>query len=381
MNTQQDISNQLTEQIRDAVRERASLEIRAGGSKGFYGRTPTGALLDVSGHRGIVNYEPTELVMTARAGTPLAEIEAALQEKGQMMPFDPPRFGYGGGAVKTGEGSTPADTLDNTRGGTLGGAISCGLSGSRRPWSGSARDLVLGTRLINGQGELLKFGGEVMKNVAGYDVSRMLAGSMGTLGVITEVSMKVLPRPQTEATLRFGLPLADAVSRTEAWFFKGLPVTGAAHDGEQLILRLAGSESAVNKGIADCGGEPDPDGAAWWQALRDQSLDFFRAPGAPLWRLSLPPLAPDLELPAQSSDRSLYDWNGQLHWLRSSTPAQVIRAAVGKTGGHATLFRGGDRDGEVFQPLSAPVMQLHRRLKTAFDPAGIFNPGRLYATF
>lgn len=353
MTTGQDDSRQLADRVREAAETGAPLNISGGGSKIFYGRTPVGEPLDVSPHRGIVNYEPTELVLTARAGTPLTELEAALSEAGQMMPFDPPRFG--GDA-------------------TLGGAISAGLSGPGRPWRGAARDLVLGVRLINGHGEHLRFGGEVMKNVAGYDVSRVVTGAMGTLGVITEVSMKVLPAPEAEVTLRLECDNREGAARVEQGYRKGLPVSGAAHDGEHLYLRLSGARSAVDGGADLIGGDRMDPGADWWQALRDQTHPFFTADGPPLWRISLPPLAPDLNL----AGSMLLDWNGQLRWLRTDADAEHIRRETSALGGHATLFRGGEREGAVFHPLPAPLMTLHRRMKNAFDPAGLFNPGRLY---
>lgn len=354
MTTQQDISKQLIDQVREAVDSHAPLDIRGGGSKAFYGRTPSGTALDVTGHCGIVNYEPTELVLTARAGTPLHDVEATLAEHGQMMPFDPPYFS--GGA-------------------TLGGAIAAGLSGPQRPWSSSARDLVLGIRLINGKAEHIRFGGEVMKNVAGYDVSRIVTGAMGTLGVITEVSMKVLPAPLATASVLLNLGISESVDKVEAWYRQGFPISGAAHDGESLHLRLSGSHSAVDAGVRTTGGRLVDDGADWWQSLRDQTHPFFAEDNPPLWRISLPLAAPDLGI----EGRTFHDWNGQLRWLRTHAPTEEIRARVTALGGHATLFRGGDRELEVFHPPPAAIMNLHRRLKAAFDPDGIFNPGRLYA--
>ncbi|MEX0732918.1 MAG: glycolate oxidase subunit GlcE [Aquisalimonadaceae bacterium] len=354
MTIQTDISEQLVGQVREAMESRTPLNIRGGGSKAFYGRSPTGAPLDVTDHRGIVNYEPTELVLTARAGTPLAELEAALAEQGQMLPFEPPHFG--------GEA-------------TLGGAIATGLSGPRRPWSGSARDLVLGLRLINGQGEHMRFGGEVMKNVAGYDVSRVVTGALGTLGIITEVSLKVLPLPEAESTTMMEFGTLAAADQVETWYRQGHPVSAAAHDGERLFLRLSGARSAVEAGIRTIGGTAVDDGAAWWSALRDHTHAFFDGMAPPLWRISLPPGAPPLDI----EGNVFHDWNGQLRWLRTEASADGIRDRAAALGGHATLFRGGDRQSAVFHPLPAPVMQLHRRLKAAFDATGIFNPGRLYA--
>ncbi|MCC5811051.1 MAG: glycolate oxidase subunit GlcE [Ectothiorhodospiraceae bacterium] len=354
--TTHDHSEQLIHRVREALASGTVLDIRGGDSKRFYGRTPVGESLSVAEHRGIVAYEPTELVVTARAGTPLAELEAALAEQNQMLPFEPPDF----------DGAA-----------TLGGAVSSGLSGPRRPWVGAARDLVLGLRLINGKAEHMRFGGQVMKNVAGYDVSRVVTGAMGTLGVVTELSVKVLPRPQASETRVLELDAQQAMEQVETWFRHGLPVTGAAHDGQRLHLRLEGASSAVNAGVEAAGGEPEEEAGAWWSGLRHQRLPWFQAGDTPLWRLSLPPLAPVLDLPGDT----FTDWNGQLRWLRTDADAETIRRACEQLGGHATLFRGGDREGDVFHPQSPALVTLQRRLKNAFDPEGIFNPGRLLREF
>lgn len=349
------IIDALCEQVRAASAARTPLRIHGGGSKSFYGREgEPGTALDVRPLSGIVNYEPTELVLTARAGTTLVEIEAALAERGQMLAFEPPH--YAGGA-------------------TLGGAIACGLSGPRRFSAGAARDFVLGTRVINGRGEHLRFGGEVMKNVAGFDVSRVLCGALGTLGVLTEVSLKVLPAPALERSLSLELPHGTLAEQVDAWSAQGLPITASAHDGRRGYLRLSGPEGTVAAACAEIGGEALAD-AGFWQQLRDHSLSFFQA-GASLWRIALPAHAPELDL-----DGPVYrEWNGQLRWLASTQSASEIRAAVTALGGHATLFRGGERSGAVFTPLAHGLRRLHENLKRAFDPAGIFNPGRLYAEF
>lgn len=352
--TDADNSEPIAGHVRAAAEAGRPLCIQGGGSKAFYGRTPAGDALPVTRHRGIVSYEPTELVLTARAGTPLAEIEAALAAEGQTIAAEPPHFG--------GEA-------------TLGGAVACGLSGPARPWAGALRDFVLGVRLLNGQGENMRFGGEVMKNVAGYDVARLATASLGTLGVILEVSLKVLPRPEESASRALEVDPAIGFARVEQAYRDGLPIMGAAHDGERLHVRLAGTTSAVAKGVEQIGGDRPAAGDTFWRDLRDQRLAFFTADGPPLWRLSLPPGA---EPPALAGER-LVDWNGQLVWLRSSTPGDEIFARTAEVGGHATLFAGGDRDGDVFQPLATPLKGLHERIKNAFDPRGVFNPGRMYA--
>jgi len=357
-----DISQQLQDAVRSAAAEGRALHIRGGGSKAFYGRDAdrAGEPLDLSGHRGIISYTATELVISARCGTPLAELEAALAERDQVLPFEPPHFDA--------DASTTA---------TVGGALACGLSGPRRPWGGALRDHVLGTRLLNGRGEPLRFGGEVIKNVAGYDVSRLLTGSLGVLGAVLEVSFKVLPAAAREVTLAQPCDAAEALRRAARWSRQPLPLSGIAWDDGQLRLRLAGAAAGVTAAVAQLraadGGE-EVDGN-WWQALREQQLAFF-AGEAPLWRLSLPPASAPLD---QLPGDWLLDWGGAQRWLRSEAPAESIRAAAAALGGHATLFRGGERSGEVFHPLDPVKARLHRSIKAAFDPKGIFNPGKLYA--
>jgi len=348
-----DRTTDLQARVRQAIADRAPLQIVGGGTKAFYGRAPQGEPLPLAGHAGIVSYEPTELVLTARSGTPLAEVEAALAANGQMLAFEPPHFGAGA---------------------TLGGCVASGLSGPRRPYGGAVRDHVLGVHLLNGRGEVLRFGGEVMKNVAGYDVSRLMVGAMGTLGVLLEVSVKVLPRPPVEITLRQESTAAQAIDAVNRWAGRPLPISAAAFDGGQLHVRLSGTESGVRAARSRIGGEAAADGDAFWERLREHRHGFFESP-LPLWRLSVPPAIGPLDLPG----KSLIDWGGAQRWLLSDAPAAQIRAAAAAVGGHATLFRGGDRSGEVFQPLAPAVAALHRNLKAAFDPDGVFNYGRLYA--
>ena len=342
---------ELIERVKRAAAARTPLCIRGGGSKAFYGRHCDGELLDVSGHRGIVSYAPSELVVTARAGTPLAEIEAVLAEKGQLFPFEPSHFGPGA---------------------TLGGMVAAGLSGPRRPWGGSVRDAVLGVRLINGRGEALRFGGQVMKNVAGYDLSRLMAGALGTLGVLLEVSLKVLPRPAEERTRAFELDAEAAAARQIEWGRLPLSLSGTLYDGERLFVRLCGSTQGVAAGLEALGGEEVTDGP--WRGAREQTLPFFQGDG-PLWRLSLPAAVSALNLPGTS----LTEWGGALRWLRTDLPADLVRQRAAALGGHATLFRGHDGRGEVFQPLAPALRVLHMQVKQALDPQGIFNPGRMYA--
>ncbi len=340
------------------------LALRGGGTKAFYGEAVAGEVLDTRACRGIVDYDPMELVLTARAGTPLDEIEAALAAAGQMLACEPPRFDATAGSAAT-----------------LGGCVAAGLSGPRRPYAGAVRDLVLGVRVLDGRGEDLTFGGRVMKNVAGFDVARLMTGALGTLGVLVDVSFKCLPAPKTEATRVFECPAADAIRRVNEWGARPLPISATCwHDGA-LSVRLSGAESAVAGAIAKIGGDAllDPDGGAgFWRSVRDQTHPFFAAAaGQPLWRLSVKPTAPVGELPGAP----LIEWSGGLRWLAGGVgvTAAGVRAWAAKHGGHATLFRAADKAPGVFHPLPEALAAIHRRLKAQFDPADILNRGRLYA--
>jgi glycolate oxidase FAD binding subunit len=338
-----DISGELATAVRATASQGRPLAIRGAGTKGFLTGDNAGTPLDVTGHRGIVSYEPTELVLTARAGTPLAEIEQALAARNQMLGFEPPHLGPGA---------------------TLGGTIACNLSGPRRPFAGAARDFVLGTRLINGRGEILKLGGQVMKNVAGFDVSRLLAGSFGTLGVLLEVSLKVLPGPAHEITLGFEMDALEAIETMNRWAAQPLPLSATAHSGGTLYVRLSGSMTGVDAARTRLGGERLEKGAAFWQELREHRRAFFQT-DTPLWRLSVPPATPPLDLPG----KWLLDWGGAQRWLVSGAPADVIHRAAAAAGGYAMRYRPA-----AFAPLDRARAMLHRQLKAAFDPAGIFNP-------
>lgn len=354
-----DMTEALRERVLAAAVDKTPLRIRGGGTKDFYGGPLTGEVLDTTGHAGIVAYEPTELVVTARCGTRLAELEAMLAEKGQMLAFEPPHFGEAA---------------------TVGGCVAAGLSGPRRATAGSVRDFVLGVKVLDGRGEVLNFGGQVMKNVAGYDVSRLMAGALGTLGLLLEVSLKVLPKPQAEATLRLEMPEDKAIETMNRWAGQPLPISATCWEGTrnrgELTVRLSGARAAVAAAREKIGGEDTADAAAFWRALREQQGEFFSG-GAALWRLSVPSRSAHVELPGAQ----LIEWGGALRWLKSGAEATQVREAAAAAGGHATLFRGGDKPAGAFQPLPLPLMQIHRNLKRAFDPQGIFNPGRLYADF
>ena len=352
--TDRDCSEAVLHAVTQAIDTRSPVQIRGGGSKDFYGGRPSGALLDISEHSGIISYEPSELIITVRAGTTLSALENALDDHGQMLPFEPPHFG------------------DSA---TIGGTIACGLSGPRRPWAGAARDLVLGTRIINGRGEHLRFGGEVMKNVAGYDVSRLMTGALGTLGVILDISMKVLPKPEVESTLVLEMGARDALDKLADIGCTPCPLSAAAHVDGHLYLRLSGSRSGVAAAQNRLGGEVAEND--FWSEIREHRHSFFDNNEANLWRLSTRPnAAPLADLGAE-----LIDWGGAQRWIFSNRDAASIRRAAEQSGGHAQRFRCSPEDNrdDVFHPLASAALQLQRSVKRAFDPHRIFNPGRLYA--
>ncbi|SDL27663.1 glycolate oxidase FAD binding subunit [Franzmannia pantelleriensis] len=348
--TDHDNSEALCDQVRQADRDKTPLRIVGGNTKAFYGRSIDGQELSTREHRGISHYDPVELIVSVRAGTPLAELEAALDAEGQRLPCEPPHFGAGA---------------------TVGGTIACGLSGPRRPWVGSVRDLVLGTRVITHDGKHLRFGGEVMKNVAGYDLSRLMVGAQGTLGLLTEVSLKVLPKPAASHSLRLELPLDAALTKLAEWGRQPLPLSAASYHDGALHLRLEGGHSSVAATRERLGGDTlDP---SYWEELRELRLAFFCHDPRPLWRLSLPNNIPPLALDGEV----LFDWAGAQRWLKSDADATTIRDACARVGGHATCYTPGIA--EPFTPLAPAVAKYHRNLKAELDPNGIFNPGRLYA--
>ena len=356
--------------IRTAHDNRTPLRIRGAGSKDFYGGMLAGEVLDVAGYRGIVAYEPTELYITAKCGTPLAEIEATLADKGQMLAFEPPHF----------SGVTAGDA-----GATVGGCVAAGLSGPRRQQAGAVRDFMLGVKLIDGTGQVLNFGGQVMKNVAGYDLSRLLAGSLGTLGVLAEVTLKVLPRPVAEQTLVFDMNEGEAISRLNQWGGQPLPLSASFWHENQLWLRLSGARAAVEAARGKLGGTVVPQGdllrgvgdaEKLWISVREQTHPAFSGPI--LWRLALPSTA---RSPGLDGLRAI-EWGGGLRWYAGELDA--VRGAAARAGGHAVLYHAPEslrcREG-AFASLAPALLALHRRLKNSFDPGRILNPGRLYAEF
>jgi glycolate oxidase FAD binding subunit len=352
-----DCTKDIVAQVAQALARRTSLSICAGNSKahilGRHINTANSAKLDLSKHSGIIDYHPTELVLTARAGTTLTEIQTTLAKEGQTLSFEPPDFGNRA---------------------TLGGTLACNLSGPARPWSGSIRDMILGVQLINGKAELLNFGGQVMKNVAGYDVSRLQAGALGTLGVLTKISLKVLPVPEHTVTLSYQMDAQTAVDLMNARARQPKPLSGACWSGGILYLRLSGAENAVIQTAKLWGGDQLPESEYLWRQLREFDHPFFTTE-EPLWRFSHGPTA---AVQQQFGDM-LIDWGGAQRWLLGQHDQTALEQSAEKAGGHVSLFRGGDRSGEVKHRLSPLQQNLHKQLKVAFDPDGILNPGRLYS--
>lgn len=342
--------NFITGAVRSAIQNHRPLSIHGGNTKAFYGNPAQGDPVDVSSHSGVVEYDPGELIMTCRAGTRLSRIRDTLGENGQYLPFDPPAFGEAA---------------------TVGGTVACGFSGPRRPWSGSLRDYLLGVKMVNGSGEVVRYGGQVMKNVAGYDISRLVAGSMGTLGILLETSFKVLPKPATEQTLVFECDQAEAIRRVNQWSAQPLPLSGAFWHQGQLRVRLSGAETETRSAARRLQAVQVSEDPETWLDLREHRTDFFTQAGQ-LWRLSLPPATEPLDL----SGDCLVDWGGAQRWYFTKLPASEVRDHAARAGGHATLFRG-ESDANPFHPPTAALGQMQARVKRAFDPNGVFNPCRL----
>ena len=352
-----DISQQLQQRVEQAIADKTPLAISAGNSKKFYGSQTKGTLLDISQHSGIINYEPTELVVTVRAGTNLKQLEEILGTENQMFGFEPPAY---------------AETA------TIGGTIACNLSGPRRPFSGAARDFVLGSKIINGKGEIIHFGGEVMKNVAGYDLSRLMVGAFGTLGVLLEVSLKVLPLPKKEKSFTLTMSYPEAFKKIQHWISEGQPISAACYHQDSLYIRLSGAEKSVdnarqhiqrNNTLSELEAE-------FWLYLKEQQLPFFKSSSA-LWRISLPPAAAPIQLPGEQ----LIDWGGALRWMVMDNDETEIRIEAEKLGGHAQLFRPATNDNAEISrnhPLSPGLFKLHQGIKQAMDPKEILNPGYLF---
>ena len=347
-----DISESLQQQVQLAYESGVSLRIVGGDSKSFYGRKIEGEELNVTAHQGVVSYEPTELVVTARAGTSLREIQNTLDAKGQMLAFEPPLY------------------EDKA---TLGGTIASNFSGPRRMSAGAARDFVLGTKIINGKAEKLSFGGEVMKNVAGYDVSRLMVGALGTLGVLLEVSLKVLPRPELENSRVIECDTQRAIDLMQQWGQKSLPISATCFADGQLVVRLSGAGKSVESAASTIGGTEIGDARNFWSDLSEQKLSYFKIEKN-LWRISVAPDTPPLPIEGEW----IYEWGGALRWLKTDLDAKTIMSIAAEYDGQATLFRSNGERNEIFQPLSPGLKKIHSNLKASFDPKGILNPGKMY---
>ena len=352
-----DLSTDIQKKIEHAFDNDQVLNICGHGSKSFYGRQVDAKLepLNIKEHTGIISYQPSELVITARSGTAITDIEAELAKHNQILDFEPPRFNNGG---------------------SLGGMVACGLSGPARPFAGSVRDAVLGISCLNGKAEKLVYGGQVMKNVAGYDIPRLMTGSMGTLGVLLDVSLKVMPKPEKEITLVLEKDPEQAMQTGLKLGSKTLAISGSCHFENNLYIRLSGNSAAVKHAKSVIGGDESETTNRFWQQLRDHQHEFFNN-SLPLWRLSLAPAT----MPLKLSGDILMDWAGAQRWIKTDEPADVIRQLCESHGGHATLFNPGSNDIEAFHPLAPGIAKLHQQLKHAFDPAGILNPNRMTADF
>ena len=351
--SEQDQTEHICHAVKNALDTNTRLSIQAGNTKSFYGNAIQENILDVSEHQGIIDYEPSELFITARCGTKLKEIENVLSEHNQMLSFEPPHFG------------------DNA---TLGGAIACGLSGPRRPYYGAARDCVLGAHIINGKAEYLRFGGQVMKNVAGYDASRLMCGSLGTLAIIMQLSLKVIPRPQAEMTLVFEYPQDVALHKMNQWAQTDLPITATYYEEGNLYIRVAGVEMTLKNVKNNLGGSEINGGEFVWQLIKEQQREFFNS-SLPLWRVVIPSNCSNLDIQGPSA----MEWNGGLRWIKSEEDCKKIFSIAKTNQGHATLFRAKNKPQDSFQPLEKSIKNIHTKIKHAFDPNCVFNPGKMYS--
>lgn len=358
---------QSADMIREASRSGRPLMIQGHGSKAFYGQpaNDNATVLSTTAHNGVVDYDPTELVVVAKCGTPLTELEEVLAKSNQMLAFEPPRFGGRG---------------------TVGGMIASGLSGPRRMSAGAVKDFVLGMTVLDAQATPIRYGGTVMKNVAGYDISRLHTGALGTLGLIVDVSIKVLPMPPAQATLVFECTAQESIDRANLWGGQPLPVSATCWRDGRFFVRLAGAVAAVKSATQKLGGEVMPGDQArkLWQSLRDQEDEFFTVHAADaelcLWRLSVPSVSAHFE---EIVDSQMIEWGGALRWVKTRLPAERIRALAHRCGGHATLFRAPLPQTRsqlgVFAELTPAMMKIHQRLKQELDAKNIFNPGRMFA--
>ncbi len=347
-----DKRDEITSVIQDAYRQKQALVIKAGDTKNFYGRNIQAKTLSVANHTGILEYEPSELYITVKSGTPLVEIEQTITKENQIIPCESPHFGATA---------------------TLGGMVASGLAGPRRVSAGAVRDCVLGTEIVNGKGEYLRFGGKVMKNVAGYDVSRLMCGALGTLGVLMCITIRLLPKPLYEHTVVIELDSHTAIKKMNQWAATPMPITATFYDGQDLYLRLSGSLSTIEACKKEIGGKTFDQNELFWTSVKEQTHEFFQT-DLSLWRISVPPATGILNIPGDN----VIEWSGALRWYVSDADEQLIRKEAEQVGGHACLFRGNTTE-QRFHPLSHTSMKIHKNLKKTFDPAGILNPGKMYA--
>ena len=347
-----DLKAAITSQVQEAYQNQQALQIQAGGTKHFYGRKIEGESLAMLKHTGIVEYEPSELFITANSGTSLNEIEHTVAQQNQMLPFEPPHFGSSA---------------------TLGGMVAAGLSGPRRATLGAVRDCILGTDIINGKGDYLQFGGRVMKNVAGYDVSRLMCGALGTLGVLMSITLRLTPKPPCEQTIAISLNANEAIQKMNQWANSAMPISATFYAGNDLYSRLSGSLSTIQACVEIIGGDPVDWNDVFWKNIKEHAHEFFLT-DLPLWRISVPPNTSPLNI----SGSYVMEWNGALRWYATEANANEIRSEVEHAGGHACLFRSNDSQ-QIFHPLAPASLNIHRKLKQAFDPARILNPGKMYA--
>ncbi len=354
--TQGDLTQEICSQVNDAFQQNKKLKICAGNSKHFYGKTIEAETLSIAEHSGIIEYEPSELYITARSGTTLKEIESILHAENQMIPCEPPHFGANA---------------------TLGGMVASGLSGPRRATAGALRDCILGAEIINGKGEYLKFGGKVMKNVAGYDVSRLMCGAMGTLGVLMSITLRLVPKPEMEQTIVVTCNANNAIQKMNAWANTPMPISGNYYDGNALHIRLSGSSSAIRACTEKIVGERVESSEIFWSNVKEQATEFFLTDN-PIWRISVPPTTSPLNIHSPY----VMEWNGGLRWYAAAEDTDNIRDQTQQAGGHATLFRRASINDstfkDVFHPLPQTTFNLHKKLKQVFDPANILNPGKMY---
>lgn len=363
----QAVIHQFKEQIQSAISAQKKLNIRGGGSKHWYGDCATGDSLNTKTYSGILDYQPEELVITVRAGTALKDVESALAEKNQYFPFDPPHFGDGA---------------------TIGGMIATGLAGPGRGQYGGLRDYVLGVKIMDGQAEVLSFGGNVMKNVAGYDVSRLMPGSLGTLALLLDVSIKVLPCPAKAATLKFEIPADQAIIQMNTWASQPLPLSASAWIGDSkngsLWIRLAGAVAAVDAAISKMQAQLSAqliqalEANLFWESIREQTHPFFMDSTVPLWRFAVNPLSK----PFATEHATIIEWLGGQRWIKADISATKVQELASDHQGHATLFRHNNTTNSVFtpitaNPLTAPLAIVQQRVRQTFDPHGIFQTGRM----